>query len=156
MLAEHHVTTGNAANIESAERVMREAKDLEAGPSAAARAIIGRYIRRIDLAEDALDIHLIVESGKETPPIITARINKLRRGNDAQLILHAQPPIARDVQLAQLIADAHAAKHLAISKPKDSVEDLARRFDRSTARFKRLLRLSDLAPDIVQAILAGT
>jgi site-specific DNA recombinase len=157
-LAQHLTmhAAATALDIETAERIMGKAKALEAGASIIARAIITDYVQRIDLTEDTIDIHLDPGISDDTPPILTGRITKLRRGNDAQLVLHAQPPVARDVQLVQLIADAHAARHLAASRPKESADDLAQKFDRSTARFKRLLRLSYLAPDIVQAILAGT
>lgn len=54
-----------------------------------------------------------------------------------------------------LLQDARRAQALALTKPKLSLEQLATTFDRSTERYKRLLRLSYLSPTFIQAVIEG-
>lgn len=61
----------------------------------------------------------------------------------------------RDEQLVQTIADARAAQQLALRFPDKPLDELATLAGRSSGRFKHLLRLSYLAPEIVMSILNG-
>jgi len=63
--------------------------------------------------------------------------------------------VTRDEQLVLTMADARAAQQLALRYPDKSATELAAVAGRSAGRFKRLLRLSYLAPAIYQDILAG-
>ena len=83
-------------------------------------------------------------------------LERVRHGNDARLIVGelARPHTSKaDPQLIILLRDAHRAQALAIAKPSLSLEQLAAKFGRSTERFKRLIRLSYLSPNIIAAII---
>ena len=63
--------------------------------------------------------------------------------------------VTRDEQLVLTMADARAAQQLALRYPDKAATELAAIAGRSTGRFKRLLRLSYLAPAICQDVLVG-
>jgi site-specific DNA recombinase len=89
---------------------------------------------------------------------IDCSIARVRHGNDARLIVTERTSASEnspEPQLTKLMADAHRARALAYRKPSASIDQLAFEFGRSTSRFKRLIRLSYLAPSIVESISAG-
>lgn len=54
-----------------------------------------------------------------------------------------------------MLADARAAQQLALARPNDTLAKLAVAAGRSEKIFKRMLRMSYLAPEIASAILEG-
>ena len=132
------------------------AKALRDEPYARARPLLLEWIERIDLAEDR--IRMTVKVTEATTHIIDAGMAKVRRGSDVRLVIADAATLVskRDAQLVALIADAHTVRAVMIANPHSSIEKLASDAGIGFARFKRLLRLSYLAPDIVEAILAGS
>ena len=107
-------------------------------------------VRKVIIGDAELTIELADGSKLERS------LDRVRHGNDAKLVVGqltdpSQPKA--DPQLITLLNDAHRARSLAFTKPKLSLDQLAAKFGRSTERYKRLLRLSYLAPTIVIAIL---
>ena len=85
-------------------------------------------------------------------------IDRIRDGNDAELTVGDLPVTDQprsSPQLVVLLKDAHRARALAMARPNNPLDKLAKMFGRSTERYKRLLRLSYLSPRIVGAILDG-
>ena len=132
------------------------AQALRHEPCARARPLLLAWIERIDLADD--HIRMTIKLTKSTTHIIDAGMAKIRRGSDVRLVIAdaATSASKRDAQFVALIADAHAARAAIMANPRASIEKLASDAGIGFARFKRLLRLSYLAPDIVEAILDGS
>ena len=145
--AEAEITLASAAS---------DASILKTGTSSAKRSVLLRRLSRIDLDDSSLHLRLIDEPDEEGT--ITTHLGKVRRGNDVQIVVRANdasPMKKRNEELVHMLADARAAQHLVLSRPNDSLADLARLAGRSERIFKRMLRLSYLAPEIVKAILEG-
>jgi site-specific DNA recombinase len=114
------------------------------------RALIVEHVRKVVIGDAELTIDFA--DGRQ----LQRTVERIRHGNDAKLILgqvtsSSQPK--GDPQLLVLLKDAYRAQALAIAKPKLSLQQLAARFGRSAERYKRLLRLSYLSPNIVSAII---
>jgi DNA invertase Pin-like site-specific DNA recombinase len=126
-----------------------------AGASRNARPTILQLVERIDLSESSVTITIKLAEGVSHE--LTAGIAKVRRGSDVRLVVRGPgcDTNDRDEQLVTLLADAHAAQALMLTQPDASLEQLANQAGIGLARFKRLLRLSFLAPDIVEAIVDG-
>lgn len=112
------------------------------------------HVSQIDLSDSELTIHLLTPGS----PALVARLGKVRRGNDVRIVLRsADSPCktTRNEELVHMLADARAAQQLVLSKPDRSLASLAKTTGRSEKIFKRMLRLSYLAPEIAAAILEG-
>ncbi len=119
------------------------------------RPTLLRRVERIDLTEAAVMMTVII-AGDVTHEL-SATIAKVRRGADVTLVVRGPgcDSSDRDEQLVTLIADALAARTAMLASPKMSTEELAAGAGTGLARYRRLLRLSFLAPDIVEAIVDG-
>jgi len=151
------VRIGEADQVQAEiEQARREAEVLRGGVPQQGRAIIMRYVERIEVGDRALRIHLPTLQGHPAT-VLTASIGRLRCGNDARIIVKAGPELTihPDQQLVQTLADARAAQQLASDNPMKSLADLAMIAKLPTLRFKQLLRLSYLAPSVVGDILSG-
>jgi site-specific DNA recombinase len=141
---------------EAVFRAQREANDLRTGAAAARREIILRQVRRVELGDQCFTIQL---SSLEPERIaITGAFVHVRTGNDVKLVLRGSglsQVFERDEQLILTMADARAAQQLALRYPDKPAAELASIAGRSTGRFKRLLRLSYLAPSIFANIVVG-
>ncbi|MBC7603673.1 MAG: recombinase family protein [Ramlibacter sp.] len=117
------------------------------------RALFLEHVRKVIVG----DAELTMEMADGTKLVRT--IERVRHGNDAKLIVGnlaaAASPVGNQ-QLIILLQDAARAQALALAKPRLTLNDLATKFGRSTERFKRLIRLSYLSPNIVTSILRGT
>jgi len=148
-------SSGSAAS-EVQEQLAAAGSDalaLRVGTNSEKRSVILRRVSRIDLSESAVAIELIGEEAR-----LSAQLGQVRRGNDVRILIRAsspKPAKPRNEELVHMLAEAHAAQHLVLSKPNHSLADLARSAGRSERVFKRMLRLSYLSPSIVQAILEG-
>ena len=133
-----------------------DASILESGTSSAKRAVLLRRVHRVALDDSRVSMQLInAPCGQQS---ITTQLGKVRRGNDVQIVVRAkdaEPVKPRNEELVHMLADARAIQHLVLSRPGDSLADLARSTGRSERIVKRMLRLIYLAPQIVKAILEG-
>jgi hypothetical protein len=57
--------------------------------------------------------------------------------------------------LIALLADAHAARNLVLTHPDTSLADLAKQHGKCRKHLAKLVELSCLAPDIVEAAIGG-
>ena len=116
------------------------------------RELIIERVRKVTIGDAS--VSLLLNDGT----MHERSLERIRHGNDAKLIvcdLVATDDATPDPQLIVLLKDAHRAQTLAMSKPNYTLDRLAKLFGRSTARYKRLLRLSYLSPSIVSAIVHG-
>jgi hypothetical protein len=75
---------------------------------------------------------------------------------DGKAIAPVTPPKpARDDKLIALLAEAYAARQLVLSNPEIPLAELARQQGKCRKHLSQLIELSCLAPDIVEAVLAG-
>lgn len=119
-----------------------------------AAGVVSMWLQRACIGETRLT--MTVQLTDDIIHTIECYLGKVRRGYDVKLVIaDAAVKVARDEALVALVAEAHALRQLAITHPEDTVEQLAERSGIWIVRFKRLLRLSYLAPDIVRAILDG-
>ena len=150
----------NASATEAETTLASTASDasiLGTGTSSAMRSVLLRRLSRIDLSDSTL--HLRLSHSPDADGTITTQLGKVRRGNDVQIVVRAidgAPIKRRNEELVHMLADARAAQHLVLSRPNDSLADLARSAGRSERILKRMLRLSYLAPEIVKAVLEGS
>lgn len=136
------------------------------------RDIIIQIVRRIELAEDHIAVHLnhvalrakleIANASSEdetVDQVLLCPVIKVRRGHALRLVLPpsalAVPPQQRDEKLVQLVAEAHAARKLVLQNPEQSIVAIAAGQGRCRTRLGKLVALSCLAPDIVTAIVEG-
>ena len=147
------------------------AEELKDGSHERQRQLLSSLLHRVTLSPDSIVIeikrsalaallgHPEVGSADGTEGLfrLVVPIQLKRRGVEAKLVMQAGSGrlSVPDAKLVALIADAHRwvddlAEGLAIS-----VRDLARRSNRDASDVSRILPLAFLAPDIVEAILAG-
>ena len=135
------------------EQAHADATKLRATNTSTAREVVLRYIRRIELSDSEVAMHLAVSDA-----VLSAQLGKVRRGNDVQIIVRStQSPTSnpRNEELVHMLADSRAAQQLALARPNETLASLAAAAGRSEKIFKRMLRLSYLAPDVASAILEG-
>lgn len=136
------------------------------------RDIIHQIVRRIDLTQDHIAIHLndtglraklqLADASPEdevADQILHCPVVKVRRGHALRLVLPpsapAAPPQQRDEKLVQLVAEAHAARKLVFEHSEQSIAAIAADHSRCRTRLGKLVALSCLAPDIITAIVEG-
>jgi site-specific DNA recombinase len=139
---------------EAIRNASADAVALESSAASEKRFVLLQLVDHIDLSDSGLTIHLKAD-GHEP---LTARLGRVRRGNDVRLIVKPSttaPSKPRNEELVHMLADARAAQHLVLSKPSATLALLAASADRSERVFKRMLRLSYLAPEVAKAILEG-
>ncbi|MBW0145767.1 recombinase family protein [Sphingomicrobium clamense] len=150
LLAEHW--NSKVGSIDDAEAVQTPAELLLKGTAEERRKLFLHHVLKVLIGDGKLMLTLNDGSRLERT------VKKLRHGNDAQLIV-SEPEqsvgAAADPQLVKLMQDAYQARELALTKPMTPIDKLAKKFGRSTERFKRLVRLSYLSPEIVSAIIEG-
>jgi site-specific DNA recombinase len=132
-----------------------------------------RILRRIDLAHDNIAICIncaglraqlglaeqIDFEADHQDIVLHCPVQKVRRGHALRLMLPPSTPITlpqhRDDKLAQLVAEAHAARTLVKDHPDKAIATIAAEHGRCRTRLGKLVGLSCLAPDIVTAIVEG-
>jgi site-specific DNA recombinase len=120
------------------------------------RAILLDWVEGIAIGEGKLDISIRKPLAGASGALLSIPMAKVRRGIDVRLVIPGSKASApRDEQLVMLIADAMAARASLFAEPARSIEDAARAAGHGLARFKRLVRLAHLAPEIVSAVLKG-
>jgi site-specific DNA recombinase len=147
-----------AEQIEQAQGAAeRAARSLSASTPGQQRGLLLRWVERIDIDQSCMRIEIRLDEG--CTHNIEAAVHRVRRGND--VALHIQPDQKsfdrpRDEPLVALIADARAARLAVINAPEQSIDAVASSVGVGVNRFKRLIRISYLAPSIIEAILDGS
>lgn len=113
---------------------------------------------RIEIDRQALLRRLGMTGDTIAPPIeLIAPAAKIRRGSETRLVIpngnDASPQ--RDEKLIALLLEAQATRNVFVGNPALTVVEHARFTGQCRKRLTRLLRLSWLAPSIVQAIAEG-
>ena len=92
----------------------------------------------------------------DSEPLVLVTEAKLRRaGKGKRLVIESGAKPEIDQNLVALIREAFSQRTQLLIGPDDSVEAMIERLGIARGRLSSLIRLSYLAPDIVQAILAG-
>jgi len=134
-------------------------------------ALIEALVERVDLAETQISVRLnsaglaralsVPKTADDRAPIlIDIPAVKVRRGHQLRLIIPGEntstsKPAQRDSKLIALVAEAMAARQLIEQNPERSIASIAAEHRRCRTRLGNLVRMSCLAPDIVQAIVEG-
>ncbi len=150
----------DGAEIEQALQSARTAAALlNEGIAASQRAVLQDIIERIDLHDDHVAVALRLSPlapGVEFDHHLSFPVQRLRRGHVVKLILPGTEPdiTNRDSRLVGLVAEAHAVRR-AVLEQKGSLAQIATRLGKCRGHLADMMRISYLAPDIVDAIVAG-
>lgn len=143
---------GQVTTIDGRAEADRLTALLTAGEYRERRELIIERVRKVTIGDASLTLSM------NNGTTLEHSIERVRHGNDAKLLV-GEPGTPKQgnryPQLIVLLRDAGRAQALVLAKPKLSLDQLATMFGRSTERYKRLLRLSYLAPSVVQAIIDG-
>jgi DNA invertase Pin-like site-specific DNA recombinase len=134
-----------------------DAEQLARETTSTTRDIFMRRIASLTVDHRDLRLRLMIAEGQFIDHTIAYA--KIRSGTDVRLQIipdGSTPSQPRDEQLVALIMEAHAARQAMLSMPSRSIEQVAQQQGIGFARFKQLVRLSYLAPDIVESIFSGT
>ena len=135
------------------------AASLDEGIAASQRAVLQDIIERIDLHDDHVAMALRLSPlapGVGSSYHLSFPVQQLRRGHIVKLILPgSEPDISnRDARLVGLVAEAHAVRR-ALLEQTGSLAQIATRLGKCRGHLANMMRISYLAPDIVDAIVAG-
>ena len=150
----------DGAEIEQAMQSARTAAVLlNEGIAASQRAVLQDIIERIDLHDDHVDMALRLSPlapGVEYDHHLSFPVQRLRRGHVVKLILPGTEPdiTNRESRLVGLVAEAHAVRRAVLEKT-GSLAQIATRLGKCRGHLADMMRISYLAPDIVDAIVAG-
>ena len=148
------------------ERVFCNSKNLAAEVMGkGGDASLSSLLQRVTLAKHTLKIELsrvaltqrIFECGDQSddPICLEAPIAFRRRGVEGKLVLGSNPMCAPDAKLTALVARSHRWLEQLTMGAATSVKELAAEANIDPGDVSRFLPLAFLAPDIVEAILAG-
>jgi hypothetical protein len=140
-------------------------------PRARQRALLTRLIERIDVATDQIDIHVrptrlgplldvvpLPSATDDEPQILSVPVRLRRAGREITMRIDGTDPFATakpDARLIKLLIRAGRFNAALVGSAGVPFAALASREGVSPSYFTRLVRLSYLAPDILQAILDG-
>ncbi len=184
-LASYFAAPSNIANLARADieahalqqalaKADLTAATLRSGSIKAKHAIITRVLSLATLHEAQVELTLSPAGLAEilalaldpSLPSITLSVAALRqrRGHQIRLMIAGEgeaiqlvptPKPARDDKLITLLAEAHAARRLVLESPERPLAELAKQRGKCRKHLSQLIELSCLAPDIVEAVLAG-
>ena len=145
--------------------------NLRSGTGSKNAELIEALVDRINLTEADITVQLnrtglmdalnLPECPNEAPPIsICIPAVKVRRGHQLRLIIPGEntarrTTAQRDPKLIALIAEAMTARKLIEDNAERSIASIAEENGRCRTRLGNLVRISCLAPDIVQSIVEG-
>ncbi len=128
------------------------------------RTKVPTLVARVDLDDDEIGIslsdkgvaNLIGRSiDAERLPDLTVQVARVRRGNEVKLILSEGVTTEADDTLVSLMREAMVAMSELLAQSSRGICQFASATGRCSKRMTRLVRLYWLAPEIVDAILAG-
>ena len=126
--------------------------------------VFNEFIQRVELRQDGIQVRLslasLVSPNADGDDIIIthdARMQIKRRGHEMRLVIEGgmAPAVAIDATLVNAIARAHAWSEALLSGSIASMAEIASRNNVSDSYVKKIMPLAFLAPDIVEAIMAG-
>mgnify|MGYP001105686944 CR=1 FL=1 len=128
------------------------------------RTKVPALIERVDVADTEIRIMLSAPNlsevlGTEISPDrlipISVPIAHVRKGKEVKLVISEDAEDERDEALVSLLRDAMAIRKEVLAAPNITIAEIAASSGRCRKRMGRLFRLSWIAPEIVDAILAG-
>jgi hypothetical protein len=151
---------------------------LRSGSVQAKHEIITQMLSLAILYDDKVELSLsdtglaellhIERSPISAPIILSVAANRLRRGHQIRLVIEGEgasptpfikpshPAIPqRDDRLVALLTEAYEARKLVLAHPDISLADLAKQQGKCRKHLAKLVEISCLAPDIVEAIVRG-
>jgi hypothetical protein len=158
------------------------AATLRSGSTQAKHEIITQMLAQAVLHEDRVELTLsqsglaellhIERSPLSAPIILSVAANRMRRGHQIRLVIEGEVQIPKtaaksstptapapqhqgDTKLIALLADAYEARKLVLAHPDISLADLAKQQGKCRKYLAKLVELSCLAPDIVEAVISG-
>ena len=125
--------------------------------------LLSKVLTRVDLRQDGLRIILSLASLlppdiHSNTPITISRdipIQMKRRGVEMQLVIDGAGPVRMDSTLIKALARAHAWYDDLISGREKSLVAIASREGSSKSYVRYVMKLVFLAPDVIEAIIAG-
>jgi hypothetical protein len=155
--------------IARAEKIGKSWPEL---PAARQRTFLTALIERIDVGADRIDIHFRptrlstlldisgtpLSSATDETQILSVPIKLRRCGRETKMLIEGTDPFATakpDARLIKLLIRARQFNATLVGSDGVPFAALAKRAGVSPSYFTRLVRLSYLAPDIMQAILDG-
>lgn len=128
------------------------------------RTKVSTLISRVDIDDDAIKISLssggfadllrcVIDAGHL--PCLSVPVARMRKGCEIKLVITEKGASEPDDALVTLLREALAARDEVLASPQLNLGQIASSTGRCSKRMTRLLRLSWLAPEIVDAILAG-
>jgi DNA invertase Pin-like site-specific DNA recombinase len=175
----HGAIERRVAEASDQRRLITRAGELAVGwsdlTSAERRAWLRALITRIDVSLDRIDIHIDparlarllaqdrldpsvlpkLADGEEERLTLSVRARLRRAGQGTRMIVDGARAGGPDIGLIKLLIKADRLRDKLFNGDGSSIAELARRDSISDSSVTRHLRLTFLAPDIVQAILDG-
>jgi site-specific DNA recombinase len=158
-------------------RLIARAEEIGRGwpelPAARQGALLTALIERIDIAANRIDIHLrltrlgalldmsaplLPSATEDETQILSVPIELRRSGREIKMLIDGADPFATgkpDARLIKLLIRARRFNATLVDSDGVPFAALAKREGVSPSYFTRLVRLSYLAPNIIQAILDG-
>jgi DNA invertase Pin-like site-specific DNA recombinase len=158
------------------------AATLRSGSVQAKHQIITQMLAQAVLHDDRVELTLS-QSGLadilgstlnplSTPTILSVAANRMRRGHQIRLVIEGEAQIPKtaaksstptapapqhqgDPKLIALLAEAYAARKLVLAHRDTPLADLAKQQGKCRKRLAKLVELSCLAPDIVEAVVGS-
>lgn len=128
------------------------------------RTKVPALIERVDVGDDAIRItmsnpglsdFLGLEIEPQRLPQLTASVSRIRKGKEVKLVISDGAGAERDQSLITLLREAMAIRAEVLAAPETGIAAIATSTGRCRKRMARLLCLSWIAPQLVDAILAG-
>jgi len=142
-------------------------------PTTHQRALLAGLVERIDISANQIDMHLrarglsalfdgpgapSVDEANDETQILSVPVRRSPSGREIRMLIDRADPFCTakpDARLIKLLIKAHRFNATLVGTGGTSFAALAKQDGVSPSYFTRLVRLSYLAPDIMQAILVG-
>ena len=144
------------------EKVAAARDLLRIGGASEQRETLLEHVSEVQLFEGHISVTLNQKGSLAAdhlqPTKVTISAVRIRRGHDIRLVIPAPGPVApkRDARLVQLVADAVVTRDRLQWMGEVPIAKAAARLGCCRSTLTQRIKLSYLAPDIIEAILAGT
>ncbi len=131
------------------------------------RTIVTNMVTKVEVHDQKVDIQIdraallrrlgLVATTEVCSLHLTAPAAKVRRGSETRLVLNAEHCSGGGrAPLLDLLREAVAVRERVLTQPEKTLAELARESGQCRKRMSRLLRLSWLAPAVVEHLLRST
>ena len=116
---------------------------------------VGEAAITVKLSSAGLCDLLADEIDSDRVPTLTAAVCRIRKGKEVKLVIKNGPCVERDEAIVSLLREAMTVRDEVLAAPDQTIAEIAAKTGRCRKRLARLLRLSWLAPEIVDAVIEG-